>query len=166
MVATVIPKLRDSGQPQQSRVQDNIAQTVQPTIQAVAKTPIGGAPPPAWVRADYLSGSPAVATAFADIAPTSVAGATPSQTIFHRDALGYVWMHVAAKTAAGAGAGAAVLTLPMKYRPAQTSTVPAFNQTTGAINQLTISPAGLVSTVPAVGAGASVVGYFSFLGEQ
>lgn len=164
--ANQVNRLRDSSQPLSTRQQDNVTTLANQTGAAVSKTPIGGAKPPAWQRANYFSGSPAVATAFLDIAPSSVAGAPASQTLFHRDALGYVWVHVAAVSAAGAGAGAAVLTLPTAYRPAQDCTVAAQNKTSGAANFLTVSPAGVVATVPAVGVGASVVGYFSFLAEQ
>lgn len=157
-------KLRGEGH--DSRTTDNVSAVLNPLAQAVGATPIMGSPPPSWIRADYRSGAAMAATGFLDVAPASVAGATPQQTIFHRDALGYVWMHVAAVTAAGVAGGAAMLTLPQAYRPAQPSTMPAFNATTGALNQLTISVAGVVATVPAVGAGQSVVGYFSFLAEQ
>ena len=41
---------------QASRTQDNIAGQLQPISDALSRTPIMGAPPPAWVKADLLNG--------------------------------------------------------------------------------------------------------------
>jgi len=151
MAQSQFPKLRNGEQPQQSRVQDNISQTVGPVVAAVNKTPMGGAAPPPWV-------SLALAGGFANVTGNAVAAS-------HLDALKYVHLKFGVANAAGCAANTAMLTLPAGQMPLETIRFAV--RGTGATAQfITITNAGVVSVDVAVAAAGTVDGYVSFLGEH
>lgn len=147
---TRIAKIRTPEQPELSRVQDNIARTVEPVARALQGTPIMGAAPPAWVRPSKYSQD------FADVSATL-------QTAMHQDALGYVWLRLTATTPGGVGAGSEVFVLGGTFCPRTTIPLLAFNGSTNAVNPLSIDATGSVKTLVAVGAGQSIRGYVAFL---
>lgn len=143
---TSVQKLR--GQAHDARTQDNVGAVVNPMARSVGMTPIMGAPPPSWIRPDY-------AADFVNLALR--------ETAYHRDALGYTWLKLAASTAAGVAANSAIATLAQGYRPSEVLGLVGFNGTTFAVNPFAVSTAGVITTLVAIAAGESLVAYQQFL---
>jgi hypothetical protein len=145
------PKLRGDGvSPTVARAQDNIAAAVTPAVEAVNKTPIGGAAPPSWQPLPLSGGFSVV---------------TGKTTAFHVDALKYVHVKLGVSNTAGCAASTALLTLPGGARPAESASFAV--RGTGATAQfLIVAKTGVVTVDVAVAAGGTVDGYFSFLAEQ
>jgi hypothetical protein len=152
MAANAFNRLYDAGQPQQSRVQDNLAALVGPVAKALQNTPIMGAAAPAWVPL-------ALASAF-----TAATGyAAPSM---HKDALGYVHVRGRATSAAGVAANATLVPAwPQGFRPSAASVrqFPASGGTT--YQALAFSVLGVVTVLNAVGVAGVVDLELCFLAE-
>lgn len=152
MASSQFPILRTPEQPQQSRVQDGIANVMGPVARALQNTPIMGAPAPAWIRPDFLNGWVNTGAPYALVA-------------FHKDALGYV--HTKGVFTNGTG-GALILPIfafPMGYRPAETQSF-AVTGPGVTIQFLNVDGAGVVTPLVAVGAGGVSCLGFTFLAEQ
>lgn len=145
-------KLRNAGDIQSNRVQDNVSATLGPVATALANTPIMGAPPPSWIRPALLSDFVNVGGGFA-------------LTAYNRDALGYVHSKGVVSTAAGHAAGTAIYSLPMGYRPSETQRFPVRGNA-GAVQSVVISPNGLVACGLVIAAAGTIDLVFSFLAEQ
>jgi len=150
---TAVNKLR--GEAHDARTTDNVSAVLNPLAAAVGATPIMGAAPPSWIRPDPVAG-------FVQLTSIAV-GFGVQQTAYHRDALGYTWLKVALTTAAGSAPNAPLFTLISGYRPEEDTALTAFNGTTGAVSPLGVARSGVVSSLAALGAGESIVGYVSFL---
>lgn len=145
-----VNKLRGDGQ--QPRVQDAVGQILNPLAAALSATPIMGASPPSWIRPDFagdFSNTPGL-----------------QETAFHRDALGYTWLKIAATSAGGVAGSTALFTLPQGYRPSEQIGLVGVNTSTGALNGVLITPAGEVQTGTALAAGEGFAAYVSFLAER
>jgi hypothetical protein len=148
---TAFARLR--ADPLTSRVQDQLATTLNPVAQAVASTPIMGAAPPAWVRPDLVNG-------FAD-----AAGPSTALTAFHRDALGYTWLRLNLSSAVGTAALTVACVLPVGYRPSETLVFPGVGAA-GAFSPFLITPAGEVKNGLVLAAGGGIFAYQPFLAER
>ncbi len=135
-----------------SRVQDNINATLRPLAQAVGATPIMGAPPPAWISPNLL----------ADFVNVGGGSATAG---YHRDALGYVHIKGLVSTAAGTAANTTIFTIAMGYRPKESLLLPVFG-TAGAVQFVTITPAGAVQARLLIAAGGSIGLNVTYLAES
>ncbi len=144
-------KLRGTD-PQQSRVQDNIAGQLQPISKALSVTPIMGAPPPVWIAPALLS----------LLSPTGAGLALPG---YHRDALSYTHAKGVVSSAAGVAAGAPIFLLAQGYRPRETQRF-VVRGTAGVFQFVTVAPTGLVSVGLLVAAGGTVDLAFTFLAER
>ncbi len=151
MAGTVFPKLRGADV-QQSRTQDNIAAVLNPLAQALANTPIMGAPPPGWISPSLLNGFSNVGPPFALIG-------------FHLDVLGYFHGKGVLKNTAGCAAGTRILVLPPGYRPAATQRF-AVEGTGGTAQFVSITAAGAVAVELLIAAGGTVDFALTFLAEQ
>lgn len=148
---TVQLRLRGGTDQRVSRLQDNSAHTLEPVAQALSKTPIMGAPPPAWIY-------PALANGFTNL------GGGNSVSAYHQDALGYEWIQGIVSNAAGVAGGTIVFTLDPTHRPASTIIIPVWSSV-GAGQAISIDPTGNVFCQAAVGAGGWITLNLSFLAE-
>lgn len=151
MGSPAFPKLRGLDE-KASRTQDNISQQLQPIATALARTPIMGAPAPAWIAPNLLNGFANFGGLFA------VAG-------YHRDALGYVRCKGVLVNAAGCAGGTQVILLPAGYRTRETQRF-AVEGNAATIQFLSVAGTGVVSVEVSVTAGGSCDFAFSFLAEQ
>lgn len=135
-----------------SRVQDNVARSLNPVLSAVAATPIMGAKPPPWQIAQLQNGFTAWGSGFA--APA-----------YMLDALGFVHVRGLAKTVAGAISGTVVLVLPVGMRPSASLTWAA-NSGTGSHVSMLLHVDGSMFIGTNLGAGDGVAVNFDFLAEQ
>lgn len=149
------PKLRGENA-QSSRTQDNISQQLQPIAQALAKTPIMGAPAPGWIAPSLLNG-------FANLG--TVGGNNYAVAGYHRDALGYVHIKGVVMIAAGAAAGLPIFALPGGYRPAEWNRF-AVDGNGATFNALTVHPDGRIWPELLIAAGGTIDLAISFLAEQ
>lgn len=129
-----------------------------PVAEAVANTPMLGAPPPPWINVGILPASGYVQV------PTGVAPFLP-KTAHHRNALSYVYGKLAVTTAAGSGP-AVLFNLPTGSRPSEL--VSFFGGDGGGTNvwELAVHPDGDVEVISTTGAGDVVVATFTFLAER
>lgn len=122
--------------PELDRLQDNIAAVLDSLAHSVQITPIGGAPPPAWIRFDILPG-------WADL------DAGNELSHYHIDALNYVHIEAAFKNVSGGALATTVATLPKGFRPAGTIDVPV-STGAGAVNGVTINENGNITPDAAI----------------
>ena len=150
MASNALTNLRgkDAGANRQT---DAISRLVEPVAKAVMDTPIMGAPPPAWIRANLGS-------VFAPIGSIYV---VPR---YHRDALGYVHVQSCLVTAGGCAAGTIVMTMPVGYRPKSTLIFCA--ESSSAFASLHLLDNGQLTTVQVLAPGASLNFCFDYLAEQ
>ena len=147
----VFPKLYESGNTHSSRVQDSIDTVLRPVASAVNATPIGGAPPPAWVR-------PVL------VAPWLDFGGEFAVSAYHKDALGYVHLKGVVMNTSGGAVSSVVTVLPPGFRPAATN---RFSVGSSADQTIVITLAGSVTPNLAVpGGNALDIGPLSFLAEM
>ena len=144
-------KIRSSD-PIISRVQDMIADQVNPAAKAWAATPIMGAPPPPWVGLSLL----------ADFVN---AGGGEAVAASHLDALGYVHLKGLILTAAGTAAGTLIMTLPAGQRPKETQRF-AVRGNTATAQFLKLLPTGALSHDIVIAAGGTLSLSISYLAEQ
>lgn len=144
-------RLRDSKQPLSTRQQDTAAQVVNPVVQAVNRTPIGGAPPPAWIRPSLLAD-------FVD-------GGAVQQTAYHRNALGYTYLKVSVSTVAGQAGSTPIFILDKGYRPNELTALWGVIGLGGANTHspVVITAIGQVASITAIPAGSNFTTYVSFL---
>lgn len=140
-------KLRGEGQP--SRVQDNIGQILNPLAARVNATPIGGAPPPAWILPSLSGGY-------------SQTAAPQPACAYHKDALGYVHTKLSMTHAAGAAAGVVAFTYGPNFRQGEVLTF-TLSDSVGLTVMMVVSPNGEISNLTPIPAGDDVRGYFIFL---
>jgi hypothetical protein len=133
-----------------SRVQDNVARAVNPVIQAISTTPIGGSPPPPQQSPSLLNGFTNVLTGYAPFG-------------CHKDCLGYVHVGGLVKNTAGCAAGTSVVLLPPGLRPAQKRAFVV--QYSGAFGLIAVDSAGSIAVQHVIAAGGTLTMEFTFLGE-
>jgi hypothetical protein len=133
-----------------SRIQDNINSTLRPAVAELAKTPIMGAAPPAWIYPSLLNGW--------------VANTAYARAAFHRDALGYVHIKGSALNSTGGGMALAMFLLPVGYRPSDTNVFAAVDDA-GGVRPCSVGPDGFVFP-DVIAAGDTQYFNFTFLAEQ
>jgi hypothetical protein len=147
------PKLRTDGQPQQSRVQDNVSTLLAPIAAALGRTPLLGGLP-AWTNLDVLNGLSSGYVANAFVGPQ-----------FHID--GFRYCHVRGKvTNATAGAIAlSIARLPSGARPIAYTYFRTIYSLAGATVNLIVQPDGFILP-DSIAAGENINFSFEFLAEQ
>lgn len=118
--------------------------------QALAKTPIMGAPLPGWVNATISAANGYSQTA----APQPVVA-------YHIDALGYVHTKLGLTHAAGCVAGTVAFTYALGYRPSETLTF-VLCDANGINSAVQIDVFGQLSNVAQLAPGDEIRGYFIF----
>ncbi len=141
------PRLR-GGDPQQTRVQDNIGAQVSSVAKAVAATPMLNGTLPAWVWYSLTGG-------FANNTNVGTGGTVTAPASRHRDSLGYFHLQGALTHAAGCAAGTVLAVAPMGERPKYEQRIPV-KGTGGTFQCILVSPNGNISVEVAVAAGGSV----------
>lgn len=140
--------IRDPANPQSSRAQDKISNTLAPIAKALAATPIMGGALPFWIqpdlKADFLN----------------VTGRTVG---FHKNGLAYVFGRGRVSTALGQVGGTTIYTLPSLYRPGLNMTFPIPGS--AGFQTLTITTSGVISVDGAIAAAGTVDLVFCFLAE-
>lgn len=136
------------------RQQDTTTALLNQIAPQVLATPLGGAPPPAWILLDPLNGYAVVATSFA---------APPA---YHIDALRYVHTRISVfnNTGAPLAATLSLVTLPKGARPKSPIIFTSTNGT--AFVTVTIGIDGSVKPNAAIGVGNDVNLNVTFLAEQ
>lgn len=142
-----LQKLRGEGQA--TRVQDNIGQILNPLAARVNATPIGGAPPPPWIRPSLVGGY-------------SQAAAPQPVCAYHKDALGYVHTKLSMTHATGPAAGVVAFTYGLGFRQGEVLTF-TLADGFGLSVMMVVSPNGEISNLTPIPAGDDVRGYFVFL---
>lgn len=139
MRPTRFPVLRGADA-QQSRVQDNLQAFIAPTVQALAATPIMGAPAIPFTAPERLA-------LLADLA----GGYAPLG--YRVDQMGYVQLRGGVLSAAGVAASTVAFTLPPAYRPGFQHDF-AVTQGPATFQIVSVFPDGRVLMVNAIAAGS------------
>lgn len=130
-----------------SRLQDNIAAFVEPTVTTLGATPIMGAAAPSWIAPSPLNGWTNNGGGYATLG-------------YHRDALGYV--HFRGLVVAGT-LNTEAFTLPLGYRPKLRLTFACYASPGGA--QADVRQDGLVVLFCPAGTTSVALEVISFLAE-